>query len=201
MRHILKWRRWLRLAIVLTILTIGCSEFADWVACNIATNSSPGKSCGVLVLGYPSRSDGTASPVQEMRVATGVRAFRNSKCDRLVFSGAAVENKIVEAQTMAQLAHGLGISPDAIVLETHAQNTWENIKLSIPLVEKYNRMLIASDSLHAHRGRRYLCKQRPNLCERTFVAVSYQPFERWWWKIAAGCHELFAWGRDLILFP
>jgi vancomycin permeability regulator SanA len=201
MRHILKWRRWLRLAIVLTILTICCSELADWVACNMATNSSPSKSCGVLVLGYPSRSDVTASPVQEMRVATGVQAFRNSKCERLVFSGAAVENQIVEAQTMAQLARGWGVSPDAIVLETHAQNTWENIKFSIPFLAKSDRIQIASNSLHAHRGRRYLCKQRPNLCERTFVAVSYRPFERWWWKIASGCHELFAWGRDLILFP
>lgn len=201
MRRILKWQRWLRVAMILTILTICCSELADWVACNIATNSSPGKSCGVLVLGYPSYSDGTASPVQQMRVATGVQAFRNSKCDRIVFSGAAVENQIVEAQTMAQIARGLGVSPDVIVLETHAQNTWENIKFSIPSFEKYSRILIASDSLHAQRGRRYLCKQRPHLCERTFVVGSYRPFERWWWKIASGCHELFAWGRDLILFP
>jgi vancomycin permeability regulator SanA len=201
MRHIFKWQWWLRLAIVLTILTIGCSELADWFACNMATNSAPGTSCGVLVLGYPSHSDGTASPIQEMRVAIGVRAFHHSKCDRLVFSGAAVKNQIVEAQTMAQLARSMGVSPAAIVLETHAQNTWENIKFSIPVVEKYHRILIASDSLHAQRGRRYLCKQRPSLCERTFVGVTYQPFERWWWKIAAGCHELFAWGRDLILFP
>jgi uncharacterized SAM-binding protein YcdF (DUF218 family) len=205
MRHILKWQRkwqrWLRLALVLMILTIGCSELADWVACNVATNPSKGKSCGVLVLGSPSHSDGTTNPVQEVRVAAGVRAHRDSKCDRIVFSGAAVKNQIVEAQTMAQLARGLGVKPDAIVLETHAQNTWENIKFSIPSLEKYHRILIASDSLHAQRGRRYLCKQRPNLCERTFVAVEYRPFERWWWKIASGCHELFAWGRDLIMFP
>ena len=201
MRHLLRWQRWLCLALILTILTIGCSELADLVACNVAKNPSLGKSCGVLVLGYPSHSDGTASPVQEMRVATGVRAFRKRKCDRLIFSGAAVKNQIVEAQTMAQLAHGLGVKPDVIVLETQAQNTWENIKLSIPSIEKYDLILIASDSLHAHRGRRYLCKQRPHLCERTFVTVSYRPFDRWWWKIAVGCHELFAWGRDLILFP
>jgi uncharacterized SAM-binding protein YcdF (DUF218 family) len=205
MRHILKWqrkwKRWLRLALVLIILTIGCSELADWVACNVATNPSKGKSCGVLVLGYPSHSDGTANPVQEVRVAAGVRAHRDSKCDRIVFSGAAVKNQIVEAQTMAQLARGLGVQPDAIVLETQAQNTWENIKFSIPSLEKYHRILIASDSLHAQRGRRYLCKQHPNLCERTFVAVKYRPFERWWWKIASSCHELFAWGRDLIMFP
>jgi vancomycin permeability regulator SanA len=200
-RQIFKWQRWLRLALILTIFTIGCTELADWAACNIANNPSSGKSCGVLVLGYPSHGNGTASPVQTMRVAAGVQASRDRQCDRLIFSGAAVGNQIVEAQTMAQLARGMGVSPAAIVLETHAQNTWENIQFSIPAVEKYNRILIASDSLHAHRGRRYLCKQRPNLCGRTFVAVAYRPFDRWWWKIAAGCHELFAWGRDAILFP
>ena len=201
MRHVLKWRIWLRLCILLMTLTLGCSELADWVACNVAKNPSLSKSCGVLVLGYPSHSDGTASTVQEMRVLTGVRAFRNSKCERLVFSGAAVKNQIVEARAMAQLASGLDVQPSAIVLETHAQNTWENIKFSIPLLDRYNQILIASDSLHAQRGRRYLCKQRPNLCDRTFVAVTYRPFDRWWWKIATGCHELFSWGRDLILFP
>jgi uncharacterized SAM-binding protein YcdF (DUF218 family) len=152
------------------------------------------------VLGYPSHSDGTPSFVQAMRVAAGVRAYQESKCDRLVFSGAAVKNQIVEAQTMAQLARRLGVPSNQIGLETQARNTWENIKFSIPILSTDRRILLASDSLHAQRGRRYLCKQRPDLCARTFVAVEYRPFDRWWWKVAAAGYELFAWGRDLVNF-
>jgi vancomycin permeability regulator SanA len=199
-RHILKWKKPLGQALALLILTIACSELADWIACNLATNSASGKNCVVLVLGYPSNSDGTASQVQEMRVATGLRAYQSSNCDRLVFSGAAVKNQIVEAQTMAQIARRAGIPAVAISLETQARNTWENIKFSITSLAKSDRILIASDSLHAQRGRRYLCKQRLDLCERTFVAAEYQPFNRAWWKIGSSCYELFAWGRDLLMF-
>lgn len=204
MRHILNWnrqrKRLLSLTLAISISTIAGSELADWIACNVATNPPQSKSCVVLVLGYPSHSDGTPNPVQETRVATGVRAYRTHNCDRIVFSGAAVKNQIVEAQTMAQLARGGGVQSDKIVLETQARTTWENIKFSIPTLAKSDRILIASDSLHAQRGRRYLCKQHPDLCARTFVAVTYRPFDRSWWKIATACHELFAWGRDLLLF-
>jgi uncharacterized SAM-binding protein YcdF (DUF218 family) len=200
MRHILKRKKLLRRAISLLLSAIVCSELADWIACNLATNPASGKSCVVLVLGYPSNSDGTASQVQEMRVAAGVQAYRTSNCDRIVFSGAAVKNQIVEAQTMAQLARKSGIPVNTIDVETQARTTWENIKFSIPSLAKSDRILIASDSLHAQRGRRYLCKQRPDLCDRTFVGVKYRHLDRSWWKIGSSCYELFAWGRDLLMF-
>lgn len=201
MHHLSKWqrkrKRSLRLALALLVSLVACSELADWIACNVATNPPLGKSCVVLVLGYPSLSDGTPDRVQEMRVATGVSAYRHYHCDLLVFSGAAVKNHIVEAQTMAQLARGSGVQSDEIILETQARTTWENIKFSIPKLAKSDRILIASDPLHAQRGRRYLCKQRPDLCDLTFVRAEYRPFDRWW-KIASAGYELFAWGRDLF---
>jgi uncharacterized SAM-binding protein YcdF (DUF218 family) len=203
-----KWKRWLRCWLVLLIAIVILSELADWIACNVATNPPHVQSCQVLVLGYPSERDGTPSPAQEARVAAGVRAYRDYNCDRLVVSGAAVKNQIVEAQTMARLARDAGIPATAIGLETQARNTWENIKFSIPILSKSadldftkkHPILIASDSLHAQRGRRYLCTQRPDLCAQTFVAVKYQPFDRWWWKIGFGCYELFTWVRDVLVF-
>jgi uncharacterized SAM-binding protein YcdF (DUF218 family) len=200
MRYVLRGRqKWLRIAIVFLLLPIACSELADWIACNMATNPPPGKSCEVLVLGYPANNDGTPSDVQEVRVTDGVSAFREYKCDRLVFSGAAVKNQIVEANTMAQVAYRLGVQSDRVLVETRARTTWENIKFSLPKLEQTERILIVSDSLHAHRGRRYLCKQRPDLCARTFIALRYRPFDRWWRIVVTG-HELFAWGRDLLMY-
>jgi uncharacterized SAM-binding protein YcdF (DUF218 family) len=202
--HILKSnrkrQRFLLISLSPLILIIAGSELADWIACNVATSPPNARSCGVLVLGYPAENDGSPNQVQKTRVGTGVRAYRSNNCDRIVFSGAAVKNQIVEAKAMAQLAHNLGIQSSQIEVETHARNTWENIKFSLPFLEKYDRILIASDSLHAQRGRRYLCKQRSDLCERTTVSVRYQLLDRWWGKIGSGCYELFAWGRDLLMF-
>ena len=200
MRRNFQWQRLSRLALVLLILMIVCSELSDWVASAIAANPPRGKTCVVLVLGYPSKSDGTPDLVQELRVAAGVKTYRHDHCNQIAFSGAAVKNQIVEAETMAKLASRNGVQSDRILLETKARNTWENIKFSMPFLEKYDSILIASDSLHAQRGRRYLCKQRPDLCSHTFVAAEYRPFDRWWWKIATALYELFSWGRDILLF-
>jgi uncharacterized SAM-binding protein YcdF (DUF218 family) len=195
-----KLHKLLRLIFGLVILTIGGSELADWMASNIAANPSVRRNCAVLVLGYPSHEDGSPDPVQVQRVSAGVQADRLHHCEKMILSGGAVKNSIVEAQTMAQLASKLGMSSSELMLEPQARNTWENIKFSIIKLEKYDQVLIVSDSLHAQRGRRYLCKQRSDLCDRTFVAVKYQPFHQWWRKIPFALHALFAWLRDSILF-
>jgi uncharacterized SAM-binding protein YcdF (DUF218 family) len=197
MLNILKCPWGLKIALAIPVLTIGCSELADWLACNMVTNPHLGKSCGVLVLGAPSHPDGKSTTVQKMRVATGVSAYRHYNCNQIFFSGAAVKNQIIESQTMAQLARGLGVQSDRIGLETQARSTWENIKFSIPKLEKYDSILITSDGLHAQRGRRYLCQQRPDLCQKTFVTVEYRLFDQSWWKILSGGYELFAWGKNI----
>ncbi len=200
MRSNFQQKRQLRIALMLLILTIVCSESFDWAASTMAANPPKGKTCTVLVLGYPSKNDGTPDPVQELRVSNGVKAYRNNSCSQIVFSGSAVANQIVEAATMAKLASRDGVPSNRIRMETQARNTWENIKRSMPFLEKYDSILIASDSLHAQRGRRYLCKQRPDLCDQAFVTAEYRPFDHWWWKIAIALNELFSWGRDIWLF-
>lgn len=176
------------------------SEIICYTSSLLAPSPPKSRNCAVLVLGYPSKNDGTPSPVQELRVKLGVKTYRQNSCSIIVFSGSAVANKIIEAQTMFMLAVKLGVEPKKIIQETRARNTWENIKFSIPLVEKYNLLLIVSDSIHPYRGRRYLCKQRPDTCNRTFVVVSYEPFSLLLWKVAAVGHELFAWIRDFIFY-
>lgn len=200
MRRIFKYQKLLRLTLVLMLLMIGGSESADWMAAEIAAHPPAGRSCAVLVLGYPSQSDGSPDPVQIQRVSAGMQADRSHHCEKMILSGGAVKNHIVEAQTMAQLASKLGMPSSKLLLETKARNTWENIKFSLAQLEKYDQILIVSDNLHAQRGRRYLCKQRSDLCDRTFVTVEYRPFDRWWRKIPLALYELFAGLRDSILF-
>jgi uncharacterized SAM-binding protein YcdF (DUF218 family) len=200
MHRIRKYQKLLRFILVLLLLTIGCSELADWMASRFVAQPPSGKNCAILVLGYPSKSDGQPSSVQIARVSEGNNSYQQYHCGMIVFSGGAVKNQIVEAQIMSAIAKSLGVPSTRMILETKAQNTWENIKFSTSFVEKYDNILIVSDNLHAQRGRRYLCKQRPDLCDRTFVAVRYRPLYQWLWKIHAALYELFAAVRDLILF-
>lgn len=153
--------------------------------------------CAVLVLGYPSRADGSPDPTQRARIVAGVEAYRRNRCERVVISGGAAHNASIEAEVMARLAMDHGIPAAAITLENRAQNTWQNVEYSLPLLDGFAHLFVASDTLHAYRGRRYLCRQRPALCDRVAVAPAYEPFSRPWWKIAA-FYELHVWIRDSI---
>jgi uncharacterized SAM-binding protein YcdF (DUF218 family) len=195
-----RWKRLLRRIAIALISLVAIAELICWLSFSLAPNLPKLGNCAVLVLGYPSNNDGTPNLVQKLRVEFGVKAYRQYNCDRLIFSGSAVGNKIVEAETMSKIAVTLGVEPNQIIQEKRAKNTWENIKYALPWLEKYGRILIASDTIYPYRGKRYLCKQRPDICNRILVVVSYQPFSLLLWKVAAVLHELFAWIRDFIFY-
>ncbi len=89
----------------------------------------------------------------------------------------------------------LGVPPDRIRVEPHAESTWQNIEFTTPIITNADRIIIASDPMHAARARRYLRIQRPDLAERLTPADDYRPLERWWLKIPTAAHELAAIGR------
>lgn len=152
----------------------------------------------MLVLGYPSREDGTPSPIQRLRVATGVDAMRRHACERIVVSGGAVHTGPVEAETMAALAHSAGVADAAIVVEDRARTTWENVSLSLPLLPAGDVVLVASDAIHARRGRRYLCEQAPARCDRVFTAPGWDPFGHLGWTLGSALYEAHARIRDAL---
>jgi uncharacterized SAM-binding protein YcdF (DUF218 family) len=111
----------------------------------------------------------------------------------VVFTGAAVHRDRAEAEVMARYARErLGLAADRIVTETEARSTWQNIQFSVPLIEHADRIVIASDPMHAARARRYLRIQRPDLAARVAPAADYRPLEQWWLKVPTALHELAA---------
>jgi vancomycin permeability regulator SanA len=191
-------RTWLALVAVGIGLVVLSSEGAYWLGWQLSGSGPRTGTCAVLVLGYPSGNDGSVDPVQTLRVGAAVDAFREHGCDRLVLSGGAIANPYVEADAMAAIARELGVPDDRIVLERAARDTWENVALSLPSLDGYDTLYVASDGLHAHRGRRYLCRQRPDLCARSFAVAGYHPFELLWWKVPASLWELRAFVRDTL---
>ena len=189
----------LAIAISLVLIAFAAAEASYAIAAALAEPADGAGSCRLLVLGSPSRDDGAPHPVQELRVSAAVAAFRDQGCERMVLSGGAVGNDVVEAETMAALARALGVPSDALVVEGRARNTWENVGYSLAHLEGADRILIVSDSLHVLRGRRYLCRQRPELCDRVRTVGAYRPLAGLWWKLPASLHELGAWIRDRLL--
>ena len=191
----------------ISIVVIGCllmlvavTNGAYWLAERYDDNPAGVGTCAVLVLGSPTRADGTSGPIQHFRVDAGVRAFRKQACSALVLSGGAAHNRYVEAQAMAKLAEAEGVAPGHIVVEGRSRSTWENIGCSTPLVAGYGRVLIVSDSLHAFRAKRYACRQDTDLCRRVRAVGKMGPANLWWWRIPGAIYELRDYLRDKLIY-
>lgn len=188
------------LAIGCLVLLVGATNGAYWLAERYDDNPSGPGTCAVLVLGSPTRADGSSGPIQHFRVEAGVREFRKQACSALILSGGAAHNRYVEAHAMENLAEADGIASSHIVIEGRSRSTWENIGCSTPLLAGYSRVLIVSDSLHAFRAKRYACRQDADLCRRVRVAGKMGPANLWWWRIPGAIYELRDYLRDKLIY-
>jgi len=148
--------------------------------------------CAVLVLGFPGRPDGSPHMVQRIRVRIGVRMMREAGCSRLVLSGGTPHSDANEAQLMAGLAREEGVKDEEMFLELNAKTTWENLQNSLPYMEDYPTVYVASDGLHSHRGVRYLCAQRPDRCDDAYAVANYRPFRAYFLKWPGFINEVSA---------
>jgi hypothetical protein len=175
-------------------------ELAYWLGWLATDRPGASGSCAVLVLGYPARADGSPRAMQRRRVDAAVETMRAAGCGAMIISGGDPHGGAVEADVMGMLARNAGVAPEAIVLERAARNTWENVKLTLPELEKHPALYIVSDSLHAHRGKRYLCKQRPDLCSRARAAGFYRFGDLYALKFPGAAHEAVSVVRDALLY-
>jgi uncharacterized SAM-binding protein YcdF (DUF218 family) len=91
----------------------------------------------IVVLGTPSKPDGTPSPEQRERVLEGVREYKAGVAPRLIMTGGAAHNALVEAHTMAQFAESQGVPADAMLEEDQAQNTVQNMYYSAKILHEH----------------------------------------------------------------
>jgi len=184
----------------LIVVILVTTEFVYWFANTSSESEPPFLSCSVLILGYPSNLDGSPHPVQKLRVEKGVEIFQKFNCKQLVTTGGAIGSQFVQAEVMASIALELGVPRQQIVLEGESRNTWENIGCALPALQPVERLFIVSDSLHSHRGKQYLCRQSPELCEITSAMGGYEAFSLLIWKVPALYHEIKAWWRDYFVY-
>ncbi|MCK9898310.1 YdcF family protein [Frankia sp. AgB32] len=145
----------------------------------------------VLVLGFPSTHAGELRPLQRWRTEIGVRSLAPGPDSRLIFSGGGPPGAVTEAEAMAGYARdSLGMPAERITVETAASTTWENIAFSLPYLESAETIAVASDPLHASRGRRNLRRQRPDLAGRLVAAEDYRFGEHWQLKLATAVYEV-----------
>jgi uncharacterized SAM-binding protein YcdF (DUF218 family) len=91
----------------------------------------------IVVLGAPSMPDGSVSPEQRSRVLEGVSEYGRHVAPRIILTGGAAHNSIVEAHTMADFAKSLGMPADALIEEGQARNTIENAFYTMEILHQH----------------------------------------------------------------
>lgn len=166
------WRwlpRWARLlAAIPLILCVGLSlpvvanALVRWQESRLvmAPECTRNPPSTVVVLG-----GGTArSPLNEMdpmalgesslrRLFSGVERFQMQSDATLVITGGTAQYDIDEATLMGGLAERLGVSADAIRLETNARSTWQNAEFVAKLEPSIGRRIwLVTSALHLPRA-------------------------------------------------
>ena len=80
----------------------------------------------IIVLGAKSDADGNPTPRQLARVTEGVAEYERGVATHIVFTGGAVDNQFVEADSMSRAAQAQGIPSSVILKETRARDTIHN---------------------------------------------------------------------------
>jgi uncharacterized SAM-binding protein YcdF (DUF218 family) len=143
-----------RLLVFLVVLALafGIVLYGSYVALP-THNTAATHFDSIIVLGTPTRADGTPSPEQRQRVLEGIREYRASVAPHLIMTGGAAHNQFVEAHVMAQFAESQGVPASDILEEGQAQNTIQNIYYSAIIMHSHGWTSAEIVSSPYHLGR------------------------------------------------
>jgi len=141
-------------AIVATLYALAFHAPLLWVAAEpLRVVDPPTSADAIVVFAGGAGESATAGGGYQERVRQAVDLYEAGYAPALIFSTGFVY-AFREAEVMRDLAVGLGIPEDAIVLEERAGSTYENVIFSGDIARQYNfrRVLLVSSPYHMRRA-------------------------------------------------
>ncbi len=142
-----------------------------------------------LVLGAAVRPDGSPSPALTRRVRHAVALWQAGRVGLLVLSGGARTHPRTEAEVMARICREAGVPEKALLMETRALTTEDNMRLALPMLDDLGcrDVVIVTDRYHAARAR--LVARRAGLrATASWPRLTGAP----WWRVVR------AWAREAV---
>jgi uncharacterized SAM-binding protein YcdF (DUF218 family) len=143
--------RWVVVVVILCLLfpavVLGLFYFAPDGNADLQTFDT------LIVLGCPTRPDGSPTPEQRERVMEGVREYKHGVSRHIIMTGGAAHNRFVEAHAMALLAEANGVPASAVVEEDQAHDTVQNIYYSDKIMQtnSWHTVEVISSPYHLPR--------------------------------------------------
>ena len=148
-------RRFVATAVTLVAayILIFQTGFVWWAAEPLKMSQGPRIADAIVVFAGGAGESGQAGGGYQERVKQAVDLYAGGYASHMIFSTGFVF-AFAEGEIMRSLAEANGVPPEAIVLETEARNTFENVARSREiLIEKgWRRVLLVSSPYHMRRA-------------------------------------------------
>ena len=141
------------LGLVATYALFFETPFVWWIAAPLQVAEPARRAEAIVVFAGSVGESGKAGGGYQERVARAVELYREGHAPRLVFSS-GYAFAFAEADVMRQLAIDLGVPSEAMVLETHASSTYDNVVFVTRILEAEGRRsaLLVTSPYHARRA-------------------------------------------------
>lgn len=115
----------------------------------------------LVVLGYPADDSGQPSPILKARLDKAIELYKKGQAEKVILTGAAVDNKYVESDVMADYCRLHGIPEQDILKESDARNTYENARMVKRIMHDmgYKKALVVTSSFHKMRAELFFSRQ------------------------------------------
>jgi uncharacterized SAM-binding protein YcdF (DUF218 family)/glycosyltransferase involved in cell wall biosynthesis len=152
------------LALVTTYLLLFHTALVWWLAEPLKVSERPRAADAIVVFAGGAGESGQAGGGYQERVKQAVDLYKANYAPRMIFSTGFVF-AFEEGELMRSLAIAEGVPAEAIVLESHAINTYENVTRSQSILEQYGwrRVLLVSSPYHMRRALLTWRKNAPNI--------------------------------------
>jgi uncharacterized SAM-binding protein YcdF (DUF218 family)/glycosyltransferase involved in cell wall biosynthesis len=147
-----------------------------WAAEPLRLNEPPQAADAIVVFAGGAGESGQAGGGYQERVKQAVDLYDAGYAPRMIFSTGFVF-AFPEGEVMRSLAMNNGVPPNAIILETEARNTYENVTRTKGILATYGwkRVLLVSSPYHMRRAMLTFRKAAPDV-EIIAAPVPYSQF-------------------------
>jgi len=113
----------------------------------------------IIVPGNPYKGESWTTTMN-YRVSWSVYLYNTGITKNIIYSGASVYTKYVEAKVMKEYAIALGVPADHIFLDTNAEHSTENVYYSYQVAKKegFERIALATDPFQNNMLKRFMKK-------------------------------------------
>lgn len=91
----------------------------------------------IIVLGVPTKADGSIAPEAQARMEEGIREYKRGVAKYIIPTGGKAHNDYFEAHAMKEFAVSRGVPADAVIEEDEAKDTIQNIYFAHEIMEKH----------------------------------------------------------------